>query len=109
MFSFRDKVVLHCFIVYRMIKLESNIYAVVISCDDQIVNEKMSVIDNFIATTIVYCFAIHDESQLCVVLCIDIYKPYQQILYYNFYCKFLLYSAFIFANYYFNGRKNHVN
>ena len=51
----------------------------------------MSVIDNFIATTIVYCFAIHDESLLCVVLYIDIYKPYQKILYYDFYFKFLLY------------------
>ena len=93
MFSFRDKVVLHCFIVYRMIKLESNIYAVVISCDDQIVNEKMSVIDNFIATTIVHCFLLVMMNRYCVLCYILIFINYQNILYYDFYFKFLLYSV----------------
>jgi hypothetical protein len=50
-----------CFIVYHMIKLESNIYAVEISCDVQIANETNYDIENAVAITIVYYFAIHYE------------------------------------------------
>jgi hypothetical protein len=57
-----------CFIVYHMIKLESNIYAVEISCDVQIIaNETNYDIENPIAITIVYYFAIHYELLIATV------------------------------------------
>ena len=68
-------------LLFIMIKLESNIYAVEISCDVQIANKTNYDIENAIAITIVYYFAIHYELLYCYcVMCIDIYKPYNKIL-----------------------------